>query len=321
MPYSDPPLNPFASGPVAGGVEGHSLPQNPFQTGVGAGVVQSSSPSPFEAVGEEVSAQVDAPDGERHSPVSPFEIVEDQIPRPQQAAGSGFPMTGFPPGPAPMEQLGAAPVQASGGRPESPQQQEGVPSPMADPFAGMNVPRESGQTEGGAPSVPEEKATEELAVPGVTEGEAEPSPVSNASAEPGARQEVEEEEEEARPPSSGEEEGLPITSETKQLELRAIFGVDHELSHQEIIQRMRGLPGVLHVVEVSPAEVEALGVLRGCGSRLGAHEDEPVILNCSQGLIEFLEYDGMSLAVLRKDKYFPGVRETLFICARELSSL
>ena len=44
-------------------------------------------------------------------------------------------------------------------------------------------------------------------------------------------------------------------------------------------------------------------------------------MSCSQGLVDFLEFKGTSLAILRKGKYFPGVRETLIICARELDKL
>ncbi|MGE9267431.1 MAG: hypothetical protein ACQKBY_04990, partial [Verrucomicrobiales bacterium] len=44
----------------------------------------------------------------------------------------------------------------------------------------------------------------------------------------------------------------------KQLELRAIFGVDHELSSQEIIQRARTLPGVRNVALIGENEMRAL---------------------------------------------------------------
>ena len=312
MSRSDPPLNPFASGPVGGPADGHPYPQNPFQIEGGNEGVRPSSPSPFEAVDQQVSSQI-------HAPATPFEIVEGQVPQQQEQVGGGFPMKGFPPGPAPVEQLAAAPIQASS-QPESPQQQEAAPLPMADPFAGMNLPHPSGDPEEASASEAspmEDNPVEEFAAPVMTESDS--APVSNPDPEPLPKQQEKEREEPSSPPQAKEEKS--ITGETRQLELRAIFGVDHELSHQEIMQRMRGLPGILHVAKVSSPEVEALGILQGCTSKLGVKEDDPIIMTCSQGLIDFLEYEGTSLAVLRKDNYFPGVRETLFICARELSKL
>ena len=106
----------------------------------------------------------------------------------------------------------------------------------------------------------------------------------------------------------------PITDETRQLELRAIFGVDHELSHQEIIQRMRGLPGIVDVAKVGSAEAEAFVTLQNCAAKLGLAKGQSIVVSCPRGVIDFLEYKGTSLAILREDKYFPGVRETLYIC-------
>jgi hypothetical protein len=112
-----------------------------------------------------------------------------------------------------------------------------------------------------------------------------------------------------------------INSETKQLELRAIFGVDHELSHQEIMQRARGLPGIIHVCKVNSKEADALEVLQGCASKLGLEDEESIVMSCPEGFIDFMKMEGTSLAVLRKDKYAPGVRETLIICVREMDKL
>lgn len=112
-----------------------------------------------------------------------------------------------------------------------------------------------------------------------------------------------------------------VTSEIKQLELRAIFGVDHELSHQEIMQRARGLPGIVHVSEVTTTELNALDTLRQCAAKLGLEEEDPIVMSCPHGFIDFLSCKNTTLAILRKDDYAPGVRETLFIIARELDKL
>ena len=79
-----------------------------------------------------------------------------------------------------------------------------------------------------------------------------------------------------------------VTSETKQLELRAIFGVDHELSQLEIMQRARGLPGILNVSKANAKEVEALELLKGCASKLGLEENDPVVMSSPQGFIDFV---------------------------------
>ena len=68
-------------------------------------------------------------------------------------------------------------------------------------------------------------------------------------------------------------------------------------------------------------EVEALELLKGCASKLGLEENDPVVMSSPQGFIDFVSCDGTSLAVLREGKYAPGVRETLIICARELDKL
>jgi hypothetical protein len=61
--------------------------------------------------------------------------------------------------------------------------------------------------------------------------------------------------------------------------------------------------------------------LRGCASKLGLDEDEPIVMSCPEGFIDFLNYEDTTLAILRKDDYAPGVRETLIIIARELEKL
>ncbi|HAT19342.1 MAG TPA: hypothetical protein DCS85_04215 [Verrucomicrobiales bacterium] len=318
MSHSNPPLNPFGSGPVSSRAEGLPDLQNPFQIAGGNGEGQPSSPSPFEAVGHQALEQIE-PYCEQHpAPANPFEIVEGQILQQQKQAGGGFPMKGFPPGPAPVQQLEVAPIQANS-QPESPEQQEAAPSPVADPFVGMDLPQVSanpGKADAGAASSAEDTLAGDFSAPAATESKSALVPEPDPNPEPSQQREKEE----SSIPEQPEAEES-ITGETKQLELRAIFGVDHELSYQEIMQRVRGLPGILNVAKVNSKEVEALGILQDCTSKLGLREGEPIVMSCSQGLVDFHEYEGTSLAILRKGKYFPGVRETLIICARELDKL
>jgi len=288
--------------------------QNPFQIAGGNGEGQASppSPSPFEAVDHQSREQIQ-PYCEQHpTPANPFEIVESQVLQQQKQAGGGFPMKGFPPGPAPVQQLEEAPIQANF-QSESPEQQEASPSPVADPFAGMDLPQVSENPEkidAGASTSAEDTPAGDFSAPTGTGSMSDP--VSESSPR--------REKEEPSNPEQPEAEEL-ITGETKQLELRAIFGVDHELSYQEIMQRVRGLPGILSVAKVKSKELEALEILQDCTAKLGLREGESIVMSCSQGLVDFLEFEGTSLAVLRKGKYYPGVRETLIICAREMDKL
>lgn len=111
-----------------------------------------------------------------------------------------------------------------------------------------------------------------------------------------------------------------VTSGTlKQLELRAIFGVNHELTREEIIQRARTLPGIRNVAVVGDEEAHALAVLKESIGRLGFGDAEVFSLNASSGNVDFIREGENTLAVLHEGGYAPGVRETLMIVTRELS--
>lgn len=383
MSQSNPISNLIGGGPAGGA-------QNPFQI-VGGGPSSSPAPqSPFETVGNQ--SPEPAPHRQQshipqprqqvqhaQAPENPFQIVQEaqQQARPQpaptgqlsqqpQAAGGGFEMKGFPPGPAPMNQLDTLGSEE--------------PAPAADPFAGMDLP----QISEGAPDPvstvmepPVEEPTSDFSAPvsePVQESTSAPTPPVTAPLEPVQQQiptppptavlepvqqtptppptaalepfqqqqtptppptaalEPFQQQQTADPEPSPKAEAKPfvpskpsasatVTSEIKQLELRAIFGVDHELSHQEIMQRARGLPGIAHVSEVTKAELTALDTLREVASKLGLEDEDPIVMSCPQGFIDFLTCEGTTLAILRKNDYPPGVRETLFIVARELDKL
>ncbi|MFP6876827.1 MAG: hypothetical protein VCA37_08355 [Roseibacillus sp.] len=202
-----------------------------------------------------------------------------------------------------MNQLDAAPLGGGG---------EEARPPSADPFAGMDLPQISeNPTEPAAVAEPpaEEVEVEDFSAPAPAPA---PAPPQEAKAAPKKKSSF-------VPAKSAAAEA--ITSETRQLELRAIFGVDHELSNQEIMQRARGLPGIFHVTKANSKEAAALQTLQGCASKLGLDEDESIVMSCPEGVIDFLNYEDTTLAILRKDDYAPGVRETLIIIARELEKL
>ena len=106
----------------------------------------------------------------------------------------------------------------------------------------------------------------------------------------------------------------------RQLELRAIFGVDRELSGEEMLQRARALPGIRHVARIPAADNATVDsfkrVIAGLGFGVGQ-----VKLYCGSVPIEFIRENSVILAVQNDGSFAPGVRETLMIVARELGRL
>jgi hypothetical protein len=106
----------------------------------------------------------------------------------------------------------------------------------------------------------------------------------------------------------------------RQLELRAIFGVDRELSGEEMLQRARALPGIRHVARIPAADNATVDsfkrVIAGLGFGVGQ-----VKLYCGSVPIEFIRESNVILAVQNDGSFAPGVRETLMIVARELGRL
>lgn len=112
-----------------------------------------------------------------------------------------------------------------------------------------------------------------------------------------------------------------VTGETSQLVLRAIFGVTRELDRDEILQRTRTLPGIRNLHIVGQSEGAAMSSLRGSIQRMGFGDHASLALTTSGGVVDFIEEQGTTLAVLHEGVYAAGVRETLIIVARELSRL
>jgi hypothetical protein len=104
----------------------------------------------------------------------------------------------------------------------------------------------------------------------------------------------------------------------KQLELRAIFGVDREMSKEEIIQRARSLPGVRQIAMVSAADIAAVDALKQVISNLG-FGNGALRLYSGSVPIEFIREGHTLLAIQTDGGFAPGVRETLMLVARELS--
>lgn len=125
----------------------------------------------------------------------------------------------------------------------------------------------------------------------------------------------------AATPSFMETESYESDSHSiRQLELRAIFGVDRELSAEEILQRARALPGIRHVARVPAADSGTIDALKRVIASLGFGAGQ-VKLYSGSVPIEFIRESNVLLAVQNDGTFAPGVRETLMIVARELGRL
>ncbi|MFK7852356.1 MAG: hypothetical protein AB8D78_15380 [Akkermansiaceae bacterium] len=109
------------------------------------------------------------------------------------------------------------------------------------------------------------------------------------------------------------------SSSIKQLELRAIFGVDREMTKDEILQRARSLPGVRHIAKVSQNDISTVDSLKQVIANLG-FGGGAIKLYAGSVPIEFIREGETLLAVQTDGGFAPGVRETLMIVAREIGS-
>lgn len=107
----------------------------------------------------------------------------------------------------------------------------------------------------------------------------------------------------------------------QQLELRAIFGVDHVLDTSEILQRARTLPGIRNVAIVGHQEAAALSNFRQAMQGMGFGDSNEMKLNSGGGSVDFLTESDTTIAVLLEGSYAPGVQETLIIIAREIGKI
>jgi hypothetical protein len=118
------------------------------------------------------------------------------------------------------------------------------------------------------------------------------------------------------PVSSGESDSSSI----RQLELRAIFGVDRELSESEILQRSRALPGIRHLGRIAGTDIGVIDSVKRVLGNLDFGGGQ-IQLQCNNAPIEFIREGSVLLAVQTDGSFAPGVRETLMIVARELGRM
>jgi hypothetical protein len=344
----------FAS-PFGGGGSGVPDPKNPFEIVNEDRPASESAPSPFESMAADspfglaaseagsAPAQLPAPASEASSsaPRNPFQSKAvtpvgsaSEAPPFEQAVEGGFEMKGISASEAPVGNIDAAPLGGEraaeapfadeganvsneatnpfGGPKEGPAAEKPASNPMSD-FG--RAPENQGQMPTEAPAFPS------AAVPApAAPAPAAPAPAAPAPAAP------------APAPAPAAEKLAPVSKPTlsaplepinsiKQLEVRAIFGVDRELSRGELVERAKGLPGIKNLSPVSGEEVVAMETVQNCMSNLGFGQRENILLTCPNGVIEFVSQGTSTMAVVRDGDWKPGVRETLIIISRELDKL
>jgi hypothetical protein len=278
-----PNQTPLAGTPPASpfAIAQDSPPASPFA--VAAAPAQARKESPFSVVGEseaqEDSKTIRLPDRRKPSE-PPFQISE-----PQgfgfEAAPQALKASPFEPAPSPQHSAPPSPFMM--------EQPTPVPAPQSVPASPF----------GGWPQA-------EVA-PAPTPALAQPQPAAPAAPQP------------LTPcASSASTETTSDSFQIKQLELRAIFGVDREMSKEEIIQRSRSLPGVRQIALVSESDIAAVDALKQVISNLGFGSGALKLYSGSVP-IEFIREGRTLLAVQTDGGFAPGVRETLMIVARELS--
>lgn len=103
----------------------------------------------------------------------------------------------------------------------------------------------------------------------------------------------------------------------RQLELRAIFGVDREMTTDEILQRSRALPGIRNIARVSSQDMGSIEGIKNLVPNLG-FGNGALKLYIGSVPLEFIREGKVLLAVQTDGGFAPGVRETLMLVAREL---
>jgi hypothetical protein len=274
-------------------------------------VVQTASqPSPFTAVESSPFKVVDeAPESrpaefgrpvklpERRKMDSPFQMAEPSegfgFEAPAAAFGaSPFEAVQAPPAPSPFA---AAPAQQFPASPFAVEPQVVAPAP-AQPSAGSfkQWPDPAMAAAFGEPKI-------QSAAPPVH------VPSAFAPAAPAA-------------PQAQAEDCHSDSYSIRQLELRAIFGVDRELGAEEILQRARALPGIRNLSRLGAQEIATVEGLKNLLPSLG-FSGGPLKLYSGSIPLEFIREGSVLLAVQTDGSFAPGVRETLMIIARELGRL
>ena len=186
---------------------------------------------------------------------------------------------------------------------------EGEPSPihLLEPMEGFGLPQKS---EGVPKSVPQNAKIDNQ----------DPLTMPDLSQQSGPRR-VAEPDVPLSPPLDPHPDLVPPFQlvDDRQLVLRAIFGVAHDLNRDEILKRSSELAGIVSVKLLGRAERAAFSVLRDGIHELGHSSNLEVVSN--EASVELIHGEATTLVVFYKGEYRPGVREILTIVAREFSQI
>ncbi|MGB0991050.1 MAG: hypothetical protein ACPG32_01105 [Akkermansiaceae bacterium] len=165
-----------------------------------------------------------------------------------------------------------------------------------------------------APQAQQAAASYPYAQPAAQHQEAQP--IQAQAAAPVMQQPVQ-----VQQPAQAAQVEANVSPAFQQLELRAIFGVDHLLDQQEILQRARTLPGVRNVAVVGANEANALSNFRQAMQGMGFGDSDSMKLSSGGGVVDFVSEGETTVAILHEGGYAPGVKETLIIVAREIGKI
>jgi len=186
---------------------------------------------------------------------------------------------------------------------------EGEPSPirLLEPMEGFALPKKS---EGVPKLVPQNPKIDNL------DSLAMPDPLQQSGPRRGAELNV------PLSPAPDPYPNLVPPSQPvddRQLVLRAIFGVAHDLNRDEILKRASELAGIVSVKLLGRAERAAFSVLRDGIQELGHSTNLEVV--SKEASVELIHGEATTLVVFYEGEYRPGVREILTIVAREFSQI
>jgi hypothetical protein len=307
----------------SGSSESGKTAPSPF--GMPADDSDSPPPNPFAAAASQSSPFAVAGDSEADDPVPAEPGMPARLPEKRSAPAGDSPFSLA----EPSEGFGMEPSSPFGGGGSS---FEAGPSPFAAAPAESPAPAPAGEV-GAVPTLKSEtpvaepeKPAAEVKVESKPEPKVEPTaawsapePAPEPAPKPAASAAPELAASAAAPVAAAVGSTVDST-QIRQLELRAIFGVDRELSADEIVQRLQTLAGVRRITRIGPDELGAMDTLRRALAGM-ANTATPLTLSFGNLPVEFIrEGDGV-LAVMTDGSFAPGVKETIIIAARELDRM
>ncbi len=278
--------------------------------------------SPFTAVAKQESPFTvieDASDPHQVEPGKPAKVPERrrmdnpfQVADPSEGFGYEAPTRAFGSGSSPFESVAQPVAVAPASSPFSP-----AVSPFSTPAQAPSSPFAVATPAGPSPTTQaalaafsnwQEPATFASAAQPASPEVVNPAPpyIPPAFSQPAAPQQA------ALP-----DDTYSDSSSIRQLELRAIFGVDREMTPDEILQRSRALPGMKNISRVAASDMGTIEAMKMLLPNLGFGSGG-LKLYAGSVPLEFIREGSVMLAVQTDGGFAPGVRETLMIVAREL---